>query len=117
MPARRGRPPEKLRMVDPHIHTLQWIGGGGLAVAGAIGATISDNTLLVGAAIGILVGASTLLLRIFSVVDTRVRSEIERMQAHGDLPTRLERQEQRRALELINEKMDRLLARTAEDED
>lgn len=78
----------------------------GYGAAIVIAATASENALLVGAILGILVALSTLLIRVFVLVDNRVRTEVQRMQAAGELPTALERQENHRNLELLNLKAD-----------
>ena len=53
-----------------------------------IGAVVAENLLIAGAALGVLVAISTLMIRIVQVVDNRIESAIAHKQAEGDLPTK-----------------------------
>ncbi len=88
---------------------MQTTGYVGLAYASALAAAATDNLLVVGIGLGILVALSTLLIRIFLVIDHRIDARLDRKMAIGDLPTKTERQEMQRTLELLTEKLDRLL--------
>lgn len=90
---------------------LNWLGVTGLGWAAAVATTITDNLILVGAVLGALVALSTLLIRLFTVVDNRVTAVIHRMQTEGELPTRLERLENQRTNERLFEMMKELIDR------
>lgn len=89
--------------------TMQSVGYAGLGWATVLAAAATDNIVVVGIGLGVLVALSTLLIRIFLVVDNRIENSLARKMANGDLPTRLERRETQRTLEKLTEKLDELL--------
>ncbi len=91
------------------IVSVPQVGYFGLAWAGMIGAATYDNLAYIAIGIGIVVGISTLLIRINTIVKTGAKGVVHEMQATGELPTTLERREIRQALESLDQKLDRLL--------
>jgi len=89
--------------------SVSQVGYLGYAWAAVIAIVTSDNLLIVAVGLGILVAVSTLLIRVGGVVENKARQVIREYQATGELPTTLEREEIQRTLEVLNEKMDRLL--------
>jgi len=100
--------------------SVSQVGYLGYAWATSIAVVTSDNLLIVAVGLGILVAVSTLLIRVGGVVENKARQVIREYQATGELPTTLERdtgelpttlerEEIQRTLEVLNEKMDRLL--------
>ncbi len=89
--------------------TVPQVGYFGLAWAGMIGAVTYDNLALIAVGIGIVVGISTLLIRINTIVKTGAKGVVHEMQATGELPTTLERKEIRDLLKSLDERMDKLL--------
>lgn len=90
---------------------IQSLGYTGLGVAAVVASAVTENVALVAGVIALLVGLSTLMIRIISIVDTRARNLIHEMQVTGELPTRRERDDVQQALSSLDEKLDRLLER------
>lgn len=89
--------------------TMQVVGYAGLAWATGIAAAATDNLLVAVTVVAILVALSTLLIRLFLVVDHRIDARLNSKMLSGELPTQLERQETQRTLEQLTVKLDRLL--------
>ncbi len=89
--------------------TVPQVGYFGLTGAVFAASTLSQNIGIAVSIVMLLVLLSTLLIRFASTIEKTTKSVIHRMQADGDLPTRLEREEITRTLEVLDQKMDRLL--------
>ncbi len=85
--------------------TIQHIGYIGMGWAAVMAAAVTDNLAIAGGVLLILVAISTLMIRLASSIEKAARGVIHEMQADGELPTMLERQEMQRALLALTEKL------------
>ena len=83
--------------------SLPQIGYAGLGWAVVLASTVTENIGVAVGLVSILVLVSTLLIRFNQVVGKMAREVIWEMQADGDLPTRLEREETAKALATLIE--------------
>ena len=83
--------------------SMPQIGYVGLGWAVIAASTITENIGVAVGVVSILVLLSTLLIRFTKSVEKVARSVIREMQASGDLPTRLEREETAKALATLVE--------------
>ena len=85
-------------MIDLYI-----AGYTGLAWSVVMATTVTEDIALAVGVVTLIVLLSTLLIRFSSAVDKAARGVIYEMQADGDLPTRLERDEIAKAIATIIE--------------
>lgn len=90
--------------------SLAQVGYVGIGWSVLLATTVTENIAIAVGIVTLLVLISTLLIRFSAAVEKKARDVISQMQADGDLPTRLERDEIQKALVTLieyNEKNNR----------